>query len=80
MIFPDPKKAATMILSKFDKDGNGKDMEVKSEAPIGDMDEGLKSAAEDIMMAINDKSPMDLMKALKSFCDMADDDSEEGEE
>lgn len=78
MIFPNPKKAAVMILSKMDKDGGPDKMqEVKSESEVQPDMEGLKSAAEDIMQAISDKSPHDLMMALKSFCEMADVDAEE---
>lgn len=77
MIFPDPKKSATMLLSKMNKDGESKEMEVAPESDLPGTDMGLKSAAEDVMQAIHDKSPHDLMVGLKSFFDMCDSDTEE---
>lgn len=81
MIFPDAKKSATMILSKMSKGGDPSPMqEVKSESEIDPSMDGLKSAAEDVLQAIDSKSGHDLMMALKAFFDMAKDDSEEGME
>lgn len=73
MIFPDPKKSATMILSKLSANGGPDKMQdVKKEVELDPAMDGLKSAAEDIMQAFSDKSPHDLMQALKSFVAMVD--------
>lgn len=76
MIIPDAKKRAMVILSKLRPDGSTSDQEVKPEA-VDDTQEGLMSAAEDIMQAIQDKSPQGLMTALRAFLDQCE--SGEGE-
>lgn len=50
---------------------NKPDLETNSEtqAPGSEMDPGLKSACEDIIRAVNDKSPLDLAKALQNAVD-----------
>lgn len=63
--FLDPKKIAmSVVATKLKK----RDLEVKPEveAPESEMDPALKEAAEDLMRAINDKSVMDVAKALKA--------------
>lgn len=61
----DKKKAASIILSK-----HGKDAEVKPEAAVDHAFDGLHAAAEDIISAIQNKSPQDMHKALRSFIEL----------
>lgn len=62
--FLDRKKMSSVISSRR---GRSPDIEVKPEveAPGSEMDSGLKSAAEDLLRAIESKSVMDVAKALK---------------
>jgi hypothetical protein len=62
--FLDPKKIASAAMTV--KGGKTMEHNPEVEAPDSDMDGGLKSAAEDVLMAIEHKSVMDLAKALKS--------------
>jgi hypothetical protein len=64
MIIPDKKKAVTVILSKL---GKGPGPEVKPEAGLDEHHEAMKSIAEDIMQAFEDKSAMDLANALEAL-------------
>lgn len=69
-------------MAKLSPEGSvdrGAGTDPKPEKEIDDKMEGLKSAAEDIMFAIEQKSPHDLMLALKSFLQLADPDEDEEE-
>lgn len=63
--FLDRKKMSSVIASRR---GKSPDIEVNPEveAPGSEMDPGLKSAAEDILRAIESKSVIDLAKAIQS--------------
>jgi hypothetical protein len=64
------KKASSVILERRGK----RPMEVNMEiaAPGADMDPGLMEAAEDVLRAINEKSPMDLARALLAAFEICD--------
>lgn len=71
-----------MIMSKR---GKSPDMEINSEteAPNSTLDPALKSAAEDLLRAIESKSPIDVAKALEAAhaaCENYDEPSEESEQ
>lgn len=63
MIYPNPKKIAGVIV---------KGMEMKNEEELDPNMDSLKFIAEDILAAVNDKSPHDLMVALRSFFESCD--------
>lgn len=67
--FLDRKKMSSVISSRR---GKSPDIEVNPEveAPGSEMDPGLKSAAEDLLRAIESKSVIDLAKALKAAIEM----------
>jgi hypothetical protein len=71
MFFPDRKKVATIILAKHSPEGDHS-MPIAPEETVGDHDEDFKSACEDIMQAIHEKSPHDLMLALKAALEIHD--------
>lgn len=74
-----PKKMVSVIVSQRGKN-DLHDVNSEVEAPGSDMDPGLQEAAEDMLRAIDTRSPMDLAKALKAafeICDSYED--EEGE-
>lgn len=76
MMILDHKKAiATMMASRKDpKDGSMSAAPMKPESvkkEDGSMD-GRHSAAEDILMAIHEKSAAKLMEALKNFYDLSE--------
>lgn len=75
MIYPDAKKAATMILSKGDKS-----VEVKPEENIDPKLDAYVSVAEDVMGALESKSKVDLAKALQALCMMMGTEEEESDE
>lgn len=79
IIGDDKKKLATIILSKMRPDGSADSQDVKPEKQMDEKNEGLHAACEDILQAINDKSPGDLLVALKAFFDMADEQADEAE-
>lgn len=77
--FLDSKKIVSVISARR---GKSPDIEVNSEmeAPGQEIDPSLKSAAEDVLRAIDTKSVIDLAKALKSAFDVCDaEPQEEGE-
>lgn len=76
MIIPDAKKAATVILGKIGKPSLGP--AVKPEEMTDPKEEGLKTAAEDVLTAIHEKSAAGLMTALRAFFDQCD--SSDGDE
>lgn len=70
MIIGDRKKAVTIILSRFGgKPEQEKMVEAKPEyeGELGDQD--FQAIAEDILIALNDKSASDLARALRAFVD-----------
>ncbi len=70
MIFPNAKKAASIIVSKMDDKGESTGgAPVKPEFQIDDSLTGLHSAREDMMAAIKEGSPGNYMKAMRSFID-----------
>ncbi|MBK8455600.1 MAG: hypothetical protein IPL34_20180 [Thiofilum sp.] len=67
----DKKKVASVIMERRGK----RDLEVniEVEAPESDMDPGLMQAAEDLLRAIDDRSIMDIARAMKAaheICEM----------
>jgi hypothetical protein len=66
MIVPDPKKVATVVLSRMGKEGS---TEVKPEESLDDDEAGLDTCCEEIFAAIDSESALDLKTALKSFID-----------
>jgi hypothetical protein len=66
MIVPDPKKVATVVLSRMGKEDS--DTEVKPEESLDD-EAGLDTCCEEIFAAMDSKSPLSLKTALKSFFD-----------
>lgn len=67
MIIPDQKKLAMIVLSKRGQNGEEKSQSVKPEEEMDDQDGALKAISEDMLQAFNDKSPHDLMQAMKAF-------------
>ncbi len=77
--FLSPKSVASVISSRK---GKHPDMEVKieHEAAGGEIDPELKTAAEDVLRAIENKSVVDLANALEAIFHIADKEPhEEGE-
>lgn len=66
MIFPDHKKAASVIVGRMGEEGGGA---VKPEFEMDDSLQGLHGASEDMMSAIKEGSPGKYMKAMRSFID-----------
>lgn len=81
MQYPDPKKSASMLLSKFSgKSEMGVDGPIDEGGPEDDSMDGLHSAAEDILSSISNKDHKGLAEGLKSFLSMADMDGDEEDE
>jgi hypothetical protein len=80
MLMKDPKKSlAVLISSKMKKPDN---MEEASKSENGGEDDksiGYDSAAEEILKAIETKSPKMLVEALRSFNDMCESEEDESE-
>lgn len=69
-MYPDPKKTATLIVSKMGKDGDSsKGVETTSEESMQQEDMGMESAMTDFLDALNTKSPIGMHKALSSYMD-----------
>lgn len=66
MIVPNPKKAATIILSKKHADGT----ETQTESQNESSDDPFHAIAQDILHAHESKSPHHLASALKAFLAM----------
>lgn len=66
MIIPDKKKVATVILAGL------KPHDEEPEKKVSSVPEGLKSSAEDILSAIENKSAESLAQALQSFWDQCE--------
>lgn len=64
MIIPNPKKAATVIVSRI---GSSQTHEEKPEASSQPDISALHAIASDMLQAIKDGSPSDLASALKAF-------------
>lgn len=65
---PDPKKIATVILSKANEAGaKPEEMEAKPEVAMDEHSAGFHSAAEDMMLAVKSGSAQAFTEALKSF-------------
>lgn len=78
--FLDPKKIAMSVVATKMKKSGGVEVKPEVEAPDSEMDPGLKAAAEDILKAVQDKSVMDLAKALKAafmVCDSYEEPAED---
>lgn len=72
MIYDHKKAIATMMAKKDPKDGSMSTAPMKPESvkkEDGSLD-GRHSAAEDILMAIHEKSAAKLMEALSNFYDL----------
>lgn len=69
--FLEPKKASTTIIAKL---GKPTSIEVPNEIEGSEnkIDPALKKASEDILMAIESKSVIDLAHALQSAFDICD--------
>lgn len=68
MIIPSKKKAVSVIISKMRPDGSmNEGGEVKNEVEADVKDSALHSHAEDMISAIHNKSPSDLMHAMRNF-------------
>lgn len=67
--FLKPKKISSIIIARRGKD-TASEMSNETEAPSSKVHEGLKSAAEDVINAIESKSAIDLASALQSFFEM----------
>lgn len=67
MIFPDHKKAAGMILAKLKDGAIRPGPEVKAEAQSDPHEQGLHAIAEDMMMAMHEKSAQGIVQAMKAF-------------
>lgn len=67
----DKRTIASVIGSRR---GKHPDIEINSEveAPDSNLNPALKAAAEDVLRAIDTKSPIDLAKALKAAFDICD--------
>jgi hypothetical protein len=73
MIIQDKKRAMTTIMSKRNpKDGSMSAAPMSTEVTKNDEGEmdGRHSAAQDMMMAIHEKSPHKLMEAMANFHDL----------
>lgn len=79
MLLTDKKKSpATMILDSIEPDAEIKKKPMEDNAVI-EPDMGMQSAGEELMAAIESKSPMAIMDALKAaieMCEAAKGDSE----
>lgn len=64
MMIPEPKRVATIIVSRMGKDGNVESSESKPEAAMG---EPLHELAQDLLHAIETKSPTNLAAAFKAM-------------
>jgi hypothetical protein len=70
MLFPDPKKVATVIVSKMHPDGgHSNGVEVKPEEHMQPEMHGLHSSMTDFMEAMSNKSPDGMHKAMSSYLD-----------
>lgn len=77
---PDKKKIAGIIVSRMNSEGKESQAPMKDEHEIDSSKEGLKAAAEELMMAIKDGSSHGVMSALSSFHDQYEPESLEDEE
>lgn len=72
MMMPDPKKAIMTIMAKRHPDGSRSAAPMKEERSMseeGEMDP-RHAAAQDVMMAMHEKSPERLMQAMGNFHDL----------
>ena len=80
--FLEPKKAVSVIIARHDKPGLEVNPEVES--PGREISDDLKSCAEDLLRAVDDRSIIDIAKALQCACEicsmMPHEDNEEEEE
>lgn len=68
MMHGDKKKAVGIILSRMNPEGKmAEGGVVKNEAGIDPQDAALHAHASDMMSAIHNKSPGDLVRAMKNF-------------
>lgn len=79
MIIPDKRKAVSVILARHNTDGVQDMAQMKSEHEINDGDANLKSIAEDMIRAFEQKSAHDLMRSLSAFISQSSDSDDEGE-
>lgn len=66
----DNKKTVSLIMSR--RKGSETQVKDEKEAPGSEIDPGLKAVAEDILRAIDQKSVIDLAKALKQAHEVCD--------
>jgi hypothetical protein len=77
MIIPQKKKAIGVILSRM----NGPEQEVKEEHSMDEHDEAIKVIASELIHAIEQKSSMGVVDALKAFwAEIQEADEEQDEE
>lgn len=79
MIIPDKRKAISVILARHNTSGVQDHAEMKPEHEMDDGDANLKSIAEDVIRALEQKSAHDLMMALRAFVSQSSDSDDEGE-
>jgi len=73
-MFFDKKRAASVILSKMDKDGRSKEMHVAPES--GEHNE-YTSFAEDLLSAVKENSVQRVASVLKNYHEMIKEEDEE---
>lgn len=81
MIYDQKKAIATMMAKRDPKDGSMSTALMKPESvkkEDGELD-GRHSAAQDILMAINEKSATKLMEAMQNFYDLCEMEEEAAE-
>jgi hypothetical protein len=82
--FLEPKKAVSVIIARHDKPGL--EVNPEMEAPESEINPALKACAEDLLRAIDDRSIIDIAKALECACEICsmmpqeNEEEEEGEE
>lgn len=68
MIIPGKKKAFGIMISKMHKDGKmDEGPAMKNEVELDVKDSALHSHAEDMISAFHNKSPSELVSAMKNF-------------
>ena len=72
LMLPDTKKITQLILSKKQDDGTESNVMAKQEAGTDDHMEAKRAIGEDIMHALNTKSPTDLATAIQALMALGD--------
>jgi hypothetical protein len=72
MMLMNPKKTATLIISKLNKPYDGKEPMNEAEGPEQDYSYGLEACAEDMLKAIESKNVKALVEVMKQFHGLID--------